>query len=85
MLSLLITKFRGHNGLKSISQELGGFKDYLRFGIGIGRPDDREQNVVAEYVLSNFQREELETLQNDVFSKIYGRLLKGDLEPDTIK
>lgn len=49
---------RGHNGLKSISQELGGYKDFLRIGIGIGRPEDRDPNVVARYVLGNFEREE---------------------------
>jgi PTH1 family peptidyl-tRNA hydrolase len=48
------TSFKGHNGLKSISQELGGFKDFLRFQIGIGRPEARDQNLVADYVLSNF-------------------------------
>jgi peptidyl-tRNA hydrolase len=33
---------------------LGGFKDFMRFGIGIGRPEQRDQNVVADYVLKNF-------------------------------
>ena len=36
------TSFQGHNGLKSISQELGGFKDFQRVGIGIGRPVERD-------------------------------------------
>ena len=79
-----ITKFeiRGHNGLKSISQEMGGFKDFLRFGIGIGRPEQRDQGVVANYVLSNFSREELETLEKEVYGRIYERLVKGELTPD---
>ena len=33
------TSFKGHNGLKSISQELGGYKNFLRIGIGISRPE----------------------------------------------
>ena len=33
------TSFKGHNGLKSISQEMGGFKEFKRFAIGIGRPE----------------------------------------------
>ena len=36
------TSFKGHNGLKSISQELGGYKDFIRIGIGIGRPENRD-------------------------------------------
>lgn len=36
------TSFKGHNGLKSISQSMGGYKDFVRFGIGIGRPEERD-------------------------------------------
>jgi PTH1 family peptidyl-tRNA hydrolase len=65
---------RGHNGLKSISQELGGTKDFLRIGIGIGRPEDRDPAVVAHYVLSAFSREEVVDLKEQVFPKILARL-----------
>jgi peptidyl-tRNA hydrolase len=41
---------------------MGGFKDFIRFGIGIGRPEQRDQNVVANYVLANFPLEEIEKL-----------------------
>ena len=34
--------FKGHNGLKSISAELGGAKDFKRIAIGIGRPLERD-------------------------------------------
>lgn len=78
------TSFKGHNGLKSISQELGGFKDFTRFGVGIGRPEARDQGVVADYVLSNFSQSDLETLQNEVFSKVYERIVGNKLEPDGV-
>lgn len=41
---------KGHNGLKSIKEQLRGV-DYTRIGVGIGRPESREPNVVANYVL----------------------------------
>ncbi|QPK80881.1 aminoacyl-tRNA hydrolase [Schaalia sp. ZJ405] len=41
----------GHNGLKSLSQNLGT-KDYHRLRIGIGRPPGRQNP--ADYVLSAF-------------------------------
>jgi PTH1 family peptidyl-tRNA hydrolase len=50
----------GHNGLKSISQSLGG-RDYGRVRFGIGRPPGRQDP--ADYVLREFgtvERKELE-------------------------
>jgi PTH1 family peptidyl-tRNA hydrolase len=44
----------GHNGLKSIDANIG--KDYIRVRIGIGKPENKD---VANYVLSNFSKEEL--------------------------
>ncbi|KAF2659055.1 peptidyl-tRNA hydrolase [Lophiostoma macrostomum CBS 122681] len=41
---------RGHNGLKSCQGSLGG-QQWWRVGVGIGRPDSREPDVVAKYVL----------------------------------
>ncbi len=55
------TSFKGHNGLKSISQELGGFKDFNRIAIGIGRPEERDPATVATFVLSNFTQEDTDT------------------------
>ena len=34
--------FKGHNGLKSISNAFGGAKDFYRVAIGIGRPVERD-------------------------------------------
>lgn len=46
----------GHNGLKSITQELGG-PDFARLRLGIGRPETGRD--VAGYVLEPFRNEEL--------------------------
>ncbi|KAF1947041.1 peptidyl-tRNA hydrolase [Clathrospora elynae] len=53
---------KGHNGLKSCQQQLGGVK-WWRVGVGIGRPESRDPNVVSKYVLgkmTSFQRQQLE-------------------------
>jgi PTH1 family peptidyl-tRNA hydrolase len=44
----------GHNGLRSIAQELGT-QDFLRLRIGIGRPGRGDPRDVASYVLSAFE------------------------------
>lgn len=48
----------GHNGLRSLSQELGS-GDFMRVRIGIGRPVHGD---VVNYVLNNFTPEEMATL-----------------------
>ena len=60
--------------MKSISQELGGYKDFIRIGIGIGRPENRDQNAVSAYVLGNFRSEEILYLEQEVFKQIMGHL-----------
>lgn len=50
----------GHNGLKSCDAHIG--KEYTRVRIGIGKPKDKSD--VANYVLSNFSKEELNKLQD---------------------
>ncbi|MFA9374803.1 MAG: aminoacyl-tRNA hydrolase [Poseidonibacter sp.] len=50
----------GHNGLRSIDSHIG--KEYIRVRIGIGKPQDKAN--VANYVLSNFSKEELNKLQD---------------------
>ena len=44
----------GHNGLKSLSQGLGG-KDFWRVRGGVGRPNTSDPEVVSHYVLSRFR------------------------------
>lgn len=48
----------GHNGLKSIDAHIG--KEYIRVRIGVGKPQDKAD--VANYVLNNFSKEELNKL-----------------------
>ena len=50
----------GHNGLKSIDAHIG--KEYIRVRIGIGKPQDKAD--VANYVLNNFSKEELNKLED---------------------
>jgi len=48
----------GHNGLRSIDSHIG--KDYIRVRVGIGKPEEKAN--VANYVLSNFTKEEFTAL-----------------------
>jgi peptidyl-tRNA hydrolase, PTH1 family len=48
---------KGHNGLKSISGILKSM-EYTRIGVGIGRPESREPEVVAGYVLRKMSVQE---------------------------
>ncbi len=50
----------GHNGLRSISENIG--KNYNRVRIGVGRPT--ENQIVADYVLSDFKSDELIEIHN---------------------
>lgn len=49
----------GHNGIKDISQRLGT-QDYARLKIGVGGANGKQD--VADYVLSNFNKEEQKLL-----------------------
>jgi len=55
----------GHNGLRSIDANID--KDYIRVRIGIGKPTNKKD--VADWVLSNFSKEELNKL-NDIISHV---------------
>lgn len=50
----------GHNGLRSIDAHCS--KEYMRVRIGIGKPENKQD--VANYVLSNFSKEELNKLED---------------------
>lgn len=41
---------KGHNGLKSIKEQIRG-QEWWRIGVGIGRPESRDPDTVAAYVL----------------------------------
>ena len=69
---------KGHNGLKSCKQSLGG-EEYWRLGIGIGRPLSRESDDVAAYVLSSMTVEDKHRLLKglDDAAKELGKLAEG--------
>jgi PTH1 family peptidyl-tRNA hydrolase len=50
----------GHNGLKSIDENIG--KEYARIRLGIGRPEHLKYEI-SDYVLSKFSKEELEIVE----------------------
>ena len=52
----------GHNGLKSIMQELGNRQDFARMRIGVGRPPHVREAVVG-HVLEDFSRAEEDELR----------------------
>jgi PTH1 family peptidyl-tRNA hydrolase len=72
----------GHNGLKSISQNIG--PDYWRIRIGIGHPGSRE--LVANYVLNKPTQEEKDLIDQSI-NKLVNNLEKiciGDLKTLTL-
>jgi PTH1 family peptidyl-tRNA hydrolase len=44
----------GHNGLKSLKQELGG-PDFRRIRVGVGRPESTDPEIVSAWVLGRFR------------------------------
>jgi len=67
----------GHNGLKSIINCIG--KDFIRIRIGINHPGDK--NLVSNYVLSNFNENELSHINiklNDLIKDIEKLIFKKE-------
>jgi PTH1 family peptidyl-tRNA hydrolase len=66
----------GHNGLRSIDENIG--KDYMRLRLGIGRPANKEFET-ADYVLGKFTKEEKTVVEktNEKISKLIGEILAG--------
>lgn len=56
----------GHNGIRSLDSHIT--KEYIRVRVGIGKPKNKED--VANYVLSNFSKEELEELYSRIIPHI---------------
>ena len=50
----------GHNGLKSIDNHIG--QNYIRIRVGIGKPKDKTK--IANFVLSDFSKEEIKSLDS---------------------
>jgi len=47
----------GHNGLRSIAQQLGT-PDFLRLRVGVGRPERGDRRPLADYLLADFEPHE---------------------------
>ncbi|KAI9700404.1 MAG: aminoacyl-tRNA hydrolase [Candelina mexicana] len=56
---------RGHNGVRSCVEALGGM-EFLRIGVGIGRPVGRGKDEVASYVLKKMSQREREGVEGCV-------------------
>ena len=56
---------KGHNGLKSCIQSLGGMM-FSRIEVGIGRPESRENKDVAAYVMKKMGNAELQKIENAI-------------------
>lgn len=60
---------RGHNGLKGVINSFGN-NNFEKIKIGIGRPESKNPLIVSNYVLSRFERKEIEILEELSFRKI---------------
>ena len=71
----------GHNGIKSVSDKLGGDKNFARLRIGVGKP--LEKSLVNSYLTSSNISEALldEAMRMDLFSdEVVMNLLGGDFD-----
>ncbi|KAF3913737.1 hypothetical protein AA313_de0206671 [Arthrobotrys entomopaga] len=59
----------GHNGLSSIKASLPG-ETLHKIGLGIGRPESRDKNVVADYVLKKMARGDQERMVEEGLSVV---------------
>jgi len=71
----------GHNGLKSLRQELGS-ADFARVRIGVGRPASTDPDRVAAYVLGRFgePREDVDQLVERAADAAEGLVLGHEAE-----
>ncbi|KAK7184341.1 peptidyl-trna hydrolase [Paraphaeosphaeria sporulosa] len=54
---------RGHNGVKSVQGAMPGGTKWWRIGVGIGRPESREPDAVAGYVLRKMHAGEMRAME----------------------
>ncbi len=70
----------GHNGLKSINEELAS-ESYPRIKVGVGKKPHADFDLAA-WVLSSFGKDELEAL-GSVYPRVYAgveKILAGDID-----
>lgn len=64
----------GHNGVRSIIQELGT-NDFVRIKIGVGRPDSSCRDAdISKWVLDKFCDEELLRIKSHVVDEVLDRI-----------
>ncbi|KAK9468296.1 peptidyl-tRNA hydrolase [Lipomyces arxii] len=73
---------RGHNGLKSVASFIRP-EDVLKVGIGIGRPESRVPEHVANFVLGKVVLTELNIINDVVYPRLWAYL--ADLENGVIE
>ena len=68
----------GHNGLKSIDQNIGN--NYYRLRFGVGKPEHKSQ--VSDYVLHSFNHDEIEIVSRGIkfISNNLGLLLNSNYD-----
>ncbi|CCF60809.1 hypothetical protein KAFR_0L01980 [Kazachstania africana CBS 2517] len=59
------SSLRGHNGLKDIAKYYGN--RFHKLSVGVDRPESRDSDIVAKYVLNKFNTREVEVLQSESF------------------
>ncbi|KAI0462231.1 hypothetical protein LJB42_004319 [Komagataella kurtzmanii] len=59
-----MSSHRGHNGLRSINQHMGG--GFTTISIGIDRPESKSSNAVASYVLAKVPPHDLERIDRTI-------------------
>ena len=57
---------RGHNGIKSVLGAVPQGTEVVRIGVGIGRPESRDKEVVSEYVLRKMSAHEKSKITESV-------------------
>ncbi len=64
----------GHNGIKSVIKSFSGENIFRRVRIGIGRPESKDPEIVADYVLSKFKKDEMKRLTEEIFPEVYKKI-----------
>ena len=77
---------KGHNGIKSVQTSLQGAglldrlgQNFLRIGVGIGRPVSREREDVSQFVLGQMTTSEREKIERAA------DMLEGLLEKEAVR
>ncbi|KAI9297778.1 peptidyl-tRNA hydrolase [Neoconidiobolus thromboides FSU 785] len=64
----------GHNGISSIIKCLN-VNEFARLRIGISRPESRDKDVIANYVLENFTYQERKIIDEQLYPNLVHYIL----------